>query len=207
MTYNPDIHRRRSIRLKGYDYSREGAYFVTISTQHKECLFGEIRDGEMVLNEAGRMIEKLWIGLENRFQNFELGAFVVMPNHFHAIVVIENDDNLLSISKNVGVPLVGTQNGTVNNLSSALGQAQGTAPTNNQNKKTTVGDIIGAFKSLTTHEYIRNVKLGQFPGFDRRVWQRNYHEHIIRNEGSYEKIHDYILHNVERWGDDKFFMG
>ncbi len=223
MKYNPDIHRRRSVRLKGYDYSQNGAYFVTICTQNKECLFGEIIGGKMVLNDAGLIIEKWWLELENKFSNFKLDAFVVMPNHFHAIVVIESDNlsqqtvgvvpcvypNAEENFDDFGVQKtsVGLQNETAWEITPASGQAQGIAPTNNpQNKKTTVGDIIGAFKSLTTHEYIQNVKLGKFPEFDRHVWQRNYHEHIIRDEKSYEMIHEYILHNAERWEDDGFFV-
>ena len=92
--FDPTKHHRRSIRLKGYDYASEGAYFVTIVTQGRECLFGEIHDGKMILNEAGQMIVKWWNELRNKFPNVILGVFMVMPNHFHGIIIIE---------KNVGV--------------------------------------------------------------------------------------------------------
>ena len=95
--YAPQNHRRRSIRLKAYDYSQAGNYFITIVTQDRECLFGEIKDHEMSLNQAGEMIKATWEQLPNRFPNIETGNFVVMPNHIHGIVAI-ND---------VGAPLVG----------------------------------------------------------------------------------------------------
>ena len=189
MKYNPEIHHRRSIRLKGYDYSKEGAYFITICTQNRECLFGKVTNGEMILNEAGEMIKKWWLELQNKFINFELDKFVIMPNHFHGIIVIQNKN------PPVGAPLVGAQ-------SSSQGQPQGHAPTAGKN----VGQFIGAFKSLTTNEYIRGVKSGKYPPFEKRIWQRNYHEHIIRNEKSYEKIYNYIKHNPEKWEDDKFYV-
>lgn len=88
MTYNPDIHHRRSIRLKEYDYSSAGAYFVTICAQHRECLFGDISDGELILTDAGRMLETIWQELPNRFPTIELDEFIVMPNHFHAIILM-----------------------------------------------------------------------------------------------------------------------
>ncbi|MEA2109997.1 MAG: transposase, partial [Pseudomonadota bacterium] len=88
MTYNPDIHRRRSIRLKGYDYSQAGAYFVSICTQNRECLFGEIVNRDMVLNDAGRMVESVWGELPIRFGHIELDQFIIMPNHIHAIFML-----------------------------------------------------------------------------------------------------------------------
>ena len=176
MKYNPHIHHRRSIRLKGYDYSQNGAYFVTICVQNRECLFGKIRNGNMVLNDAGKMIEKYWREIPEHYPNVILDAFVIMPNHMHGILIIDNN----------------------------VGQPQGIAPTIAPTGKT-IGDIIGAFKSLTTNEYICGVKSGKFPPFEKRIWQRNYYEHIIRNEQSLEKIQNYIIHNPQKWQDDKFF--
>lgn len=193
MTYNPNIHHRRSIRLKEYDYSQNGAYFVTICVQNRECLFGEIVDGEMVLNDAGEIIKTEWEKLPQQFSNIELDVFAVMPNHFHGIVMIQNENN-------VGVPLVGTQNDGQPQLQT--GQPQGIAPTG----KNTIGDIIRAFKSLTTNEYIHGVKTKKFPPFEKPIWQRNYHEHIIRNEKSLETIQNYIINNPVKWQDDKFFV-
>ena len=88
--YNPLVHHRRSIRLKGYDYSKSGAYFVTPNVQHHLCFFGKIIQGEMIKNDAGLMIEKWWIELKNKFPNIELDEFQIMPNHFHGIIIINN---------------------------------------------------------------------------------------------------------------------
>ena len=176
---------RRSIRLKGYDYSQEGAYFVTICVQNKECLFGEVVDGQMCLNDAGRMVQKWWKELDNKFLNFELNTFVVMPNHFHAIVVI----------KNVGADLCVCPDEHVFNENCVPGE----------HIDSPLPKIIQWFKTMTTNEYICGVRLKKFPPFKKRIWQRNYYEHIIRNEESFKKIQEYILHNPENWKNDKFF--
>ena len=88
MRFDPERHHRRSIRLKGYDYRKSGAYFVTICTQNRECLFGEIVDGQMILNDVGRMVQSLWDELPRHFPNVELDAFGAMPNHVHGIIMI-----------------------------------------------------------------------------------------------------------------------
>ncbi len=88
MKYNPNIHHRRSIRLKGYDYSKEGIYFITICTQNREALFGEIIDNKMVLNAAGTMIEKIFISLSDEFPQIMLNHYIIISNHFHAIISI-----------------------------------------------------------------------------------------------------------------------
>jgi len=189
------LNQQRSIRLQDYDYSQEGAYFITICTQGKECLFGNIVDGEMVLNDAGGMVQKEWGKLINRFSHIKLDKFVVMPNHFHGIVIIKNAP--------VGVPLVGTQHGLVYKNRQREGRPQGYAPTK---KRETIGKIVGTFKSLTTNQYIRGVKSKKYPSFEKRFWQHNYHEHIIRNEESWQTVRDYIINNPEKWEDDVFFV-
>ena len=195
MKYDPDIHHRRSIRLKGYDYSQAGLYFVTICTQNRLCLFGKIENREMILNDPGIMIERQWQELIYRFDNIKADEFIVMPNHFHGIV------------KFVGVPLVGTQNtkqpptiGSPQTIGQPpqTGQPQGIAPT--------VGDVVGAFKSLTTNEYIRGVKNNGWSRFNKNLWQRNYYEHIIRNEKSCYQILEYIQTNPLKWQDDKYYV-
>ncbi|MCU0339016.1 MAG: hypothetical protein MUE30_03970, partial [Spirosomaceae bacterium] len=86
MPYNPNIHHRKSIRLKGYDYSQAGLYFVTICCQNRACLFGEIKNGEILLNDAGRMIEKWYYEFENKFSDIRCHEMITMPNHFHCII-------------------------------------------------------------------------------------------------------------------------
>jgi putative transposase len=188
MKYNPEIHHRRSIRLKGYDYSQEGFYFVTVCTQSKRCLLGRIEKEQMVLNDAGKMIECQWNELVKRFTQIELDEYVVMPNHFHGIVI-------------VGAGLVPARNGAANGITD--GATTRVAPTTGT---TTVGDIIGAFKSITTHEYINNVKTNNWPTFDGKLWQRNCFEHIIRNEKSLNQIREYIVKNPVKWQQDDLFV-
>jgi REP element-mobilizing transposase RayT len=165
--YNPDIHHRRSIRLRGYDYSQEGLYFVTLCTQNHECLFGEIADGEMRLNEIGKMIEKWCAELSHKFQDIILDAHIIMPNHFHAIIV------------NTGTP-------------AAVGADLRVCPdmrcpdmrcpdTWGEHAGSPLHAVVQWFKTMTTNEYIRGVKTLGWQPFNKRVWQRNYYEHIIRD--------------------------
>lgn len=197
---------RRSIRLKGYDYSQAGLYFITICVQNRVCLFGQVANGEMILNDAGKMVETEWFNLKTRFPNIELHEYVVMPNHFHGILEIVGAT--LVVAQNdtvtpVGVSLVDTPIDDTKNADTQLekGQPQGIAPTNK-----TLGDMMDAFKSITTVEYIRGVKNLGWKPFDRKLWQRNYYEHIIRNEKSYETISEYILNNPAKWQNDKFYQ-
>lgn len=210
MPYNPNIHHRRSIRLKGYDYSQAGMYFITICVQDRACLFGEITDGQMICNDAGTMVENEWLKLPERFTNIHLHEYIVMPNHFHAIleivgatlVVAQNDDNAP-----VRVPLVGTPNddNAQNDDDTQKGQPQGIAPTiapTDTVKNKTVGDMVGAFQSIVTVEYIRGVKTLGWEPFNGKLWQRNYWEHIIRNEIAYNRIGEYIINNPSNWDND-----
>jgi putative transposase len=185
MKYNPDIHHRRSIRLKNYDYSRAGMYFVTICVNHRLPLFGRIFNGEMELNEAGIIVKNMWLDLMNHLSNLALHEFVVMPNHFHGIVEIEH-----SVGAGL-VPALNTRN------CANEGQPQGIAPT--------LGEIVGTFKSLTTNEYIRNVRQNHWQPFEQKLWQRNYHEHIIRNEADYLRIANYVETNPLCWQKDCYF--
>ena len=226
MPYNPDIHHRRSIRLKGYDYSKEGLYFITICVQDRACLFGEIVGAplvdaqntdiqntdapEMHLNDAGKMVETEWLKLPERFKNIELHEYVVMPNHFHAILEIVGAT--LVVAQNTVAQNNMTDNAVAQNdntVNHDMGQPQGIAPTaiitkNIVNVKT-VGDMVGAFQSIVTVNYIRGVKTLGWESFNGKLWQRNYYEHIIRDEQSYQRIAEYIINNPAKWADDKFY--
>ena len=213
MKFDPHLHHRRSIRLKGYDYSKEGVYFITICVKDRTCLFGEITDGEMVLNDSGKMVEKEWLALKNRFPNIELHEHVVMPNHFHGIleialgatlVVAQNTSDAQNTPVGNNTPVTQNhaeiQNELGNGQSHDIGRPQGHAPTGK-----TVGDMLDAFKSITTVEYIHGVKqLGWVP-FSGKLWQRDYYEHIIRNDRSYQTISEYITNNPSKWADDNFY--
>jgi putative transposase len=194
--YNPKIHHRRSIRLKDYDYSKAGLYFITICVQGRKCLYGKIINDEMILNDAGKMTDGWWQKIPEKFPDILLDEYVIMPNHFHAIV--ENTGPNLYVHPNdiVGAdPRVRPDDGQTD------GQTQGSAPTGS----THLHSIIQWFKPMTTNEYIRNVKNNGWEPFDKKVWQRNYYEHIIRNEKEYLLIQNYIQNNPRRWNQDKFY--
>jgi putative transposase len=176
MRFDPEKHHRRSIRLKGYDYRRQGAYFVTICTHDRLCLFGEVVGGEMRLNEYGRIALGCWKEIPLHFPQAELDAFVVMPNHVHGIIV-------LTVGARHAVPL---QNGISEKTEQFGKPVAGSIPT-----------IIRSFKSATTRHI--NALRGT-PGSP--VWQRNYYEHIIRNEESLNRIREYIKTNPLRWAMD-----
>ncbi len=197
MKYNPDIHHRRSIRITAYDYSQSGSYYITICLQDYLCLFGEIKNGAMILNDAGKMVQSQYLLLPQRFENIALDEYIIMPNHFHGIIALT--------AAAVGAPLVGALNNQT--TQPATGQPREIAPTvcrcgRSQN---TVGDIIGAFKSIVTNEYIKGVKTKKWRRFNKKLWQRNYYEHIIRNEKSYRQISEYIQTNPFKWRDDKYY--
>lgn len=178
--YNPDIHHRRSIRLREYDYSKAGLYFLTICTQHRQLLFGSITNGNMILNDPGHMVATQWRELSIRFDGMiRLHEYIVMPNHFHGIIELVG-------AYPCGRPLL---------QDDQLGK---TAPH--------IGNIVGAFKSITTTKYIEYVKQNDWKPFEKRIWQRNYHEHIIRDESAYLNITNYIKTNPERWIDDCYHI-
>lgn len=197
--FDPERHHRRSIRLRGYDYTQAGAYFVTVVTQDRACLFGEALDGEMRLNDAGRMVAAEWDALCTRSINIDLDAFVVMPNHIHGVIVVTGTTGKIgtdgSKTATVGAPLVGAQSTTRAQTTGAqTGATTRVAPT--------LGKIVGAFKSLTTVAYTRGVTTQGWSPFPGRLWQRNYFEHIVRNEESLHRIRQYIADNPARWTDD-----
>lgn len=184
--FNPDIHRRRSIRLKGYDYSQAGAYFVTICTKDKECLLGEVANGEMQLNNMGAIVQQCWNNIPRHFPNTAIDEFIVMSNHVHGIIILTN---------NVGAQFIapdGNQNTT------KLGVMKQGA----MNRAPTLGEIVRTFKARCTHAIKRLNNTVGIP-----LWQRNYYEHIIRNETELNKIREYIISNPLNWESDENFAG
>lgn len=155
--HDPEKHHRRSIRLKGYDYSQSGAYFLTICTYNREPTFGEIEHGKMELNVYGRIVSARWYNLPRYHVHIELSAFAAMPNHIHGIMVIGS-----------GV------------------------------KHRPISEIVRGFKTFSSRR-INEVR--GTPGIS--VWQRNYWEHVIRDQDSFNRIHDYIMTNPLRWHLDK----
>jgi len=167
------MHNRRSIRLKEYDYSQPGAYFVTVCTWRRENLFGEVLDGEVRLNERGRIVDECWNEIPEHFPQVELDTFVVMPNHIHGIIVIKGNDD-------VGVGAT---------HASPLRKKSGPTPKS-------LGAMVGSFKSAVARRI--QVKFG-----GTGIWQRNYYEHIIRDEKEWDLIRRYIESNPDNWEQDE----
>ncbi|HSV74252.1 MAG TPA: hypothetical protein VLH79_10875 [Chthonomonadales bacterium] len=226
--YDPDQHHRHSMRLKEYDYASAGAYFVTICTQDRACLLGHVDGSDMLLSDAGKMVAQLWDDLPSRFPHVVLDAFVVMPNHIHGIIVLTDpvdehpvDAHPGSIPTRsvagaqspadtdctpVGAPLVGAlptvvECGTTAPTRGAptVAECVTTAPTRGA---PTVGSVVGVYKSLTTFAFIRGVRTLGWPRFRGRLWQRNFYEHVIRDETSLNQIREYIANNPPRWAED-----
>ncbi len=213
---------RKNMRLRGYDYSCAGLYFITICVKNRACLFGQIQNKKMQLNEAGRMVETEWIKLSERFKNIRFHEYIVMPNHFHAIleivvpvgatlVVVHPivDDHPIKKSTHDNTTILQTKN--TGEPEQTIGQPQGIAPTttNNQNEtgtqtKKTLGDMVGAFESITTVNYIHGARTNHWPPFEGKLWQRNYYDHIIRDEQSYQNISEYVFNNPAKWDEDQF---
>ncbi len=162
-------------RLKHWDCRWSSAYFITICTKGREHYFGEIEEEKMNLSKVGVVPDILWYEIKNHYKNVELGEFVVMPNHIHGILIINNDDLL---NDNNYIPA------TSENRFQNIG-------------KNSVSSIVRNYKSAVT-KYVRRL------GYD-FVWQARFYEHIIRNGNSYDKITNYIINNPENWGKDKFF--
>jgi REP element-mobilizing transposase RayT len=167
---------RKIVRLQDFDYSQNGAYFITIVVQDRLHLFGQVFDGEMCLNDAGKMIQEICDKVPVNNPGVEFDPYQIMPNHIHAIVLIRRESN---------------------------GRPQWGAPTENQ---VDLLDIVGRFKSLTTRRYIQGVKQFGWMRFDKRLWQRSFYEHIIRNERDHEAIVDYIYANPLNWQKDDEFI-
>ena len=183
MIYDLIKHHRRSIRLKGYDYTQPGAYFVTLVTQGRECLFGEIAAGEMRLNRFGQIAKREWERLSKRFPAVQIDAYVIMPNHVHGIIVIRG-------------------RGTAELLTDKDPETLRRAPTNReqfgQPVPGSIPTIIRSYKSAVTYRVnlMRNCGPAQ-------VWQRNYYEHVVRDEAELNRIRQYISNNPLQWEMDR----
>ncbi|PSR53426.1 hypothetical protein AHMF7605_07735 [Adhaeribacter arboris] len=188
MAYNPLIHHRRSIRLKGYDYSQSGAYFITLCPYHREHLFGEIVNGNTVLSEYGQIAFNEWVRTPVKRSNVALDVFVIMPNHLHGIVIINDTGESHSpILDDMAWNKIQLQFNNKGECDSPL-----------RSLSNTVGAIVRGYKWVVTKQ-INLLCSGQI------IWQRNYYEHIIRNEQAYQTISEYIMNNPAKWEEDKFF--
>ena len=182
---------RRSIRLKGYDYAQAGAYYVTVCTHERAHLFGDVVNAEMVPSPAGAVVQRCWDAISSHMPMVALDEFIVMPNHVHGIVVITDGPVPVVADDVVGAgnfpPL---RNAPPPPVSS---QKMPVMP------KGSLGHIMQTFKAAVSRQAIRDGLIER----GRPVWQRGYYEHIIRDDGEYERIADYIRDNPANWPTDK----
>jgi len=176
--FDPARHHRRSIRLKNYDYSQPGAYFITIVTHQREKLFGDVINGEMRLNDAGKIARQCWWDIPRHFPHVKLDEFVIMPNHIHGILIF-------------------VAAGTKNDIAGAKNFSPLQSQSSNMPKSPsrTVGSVVRGFKIGVTKWFRQNTDVYN-------VWQRNYYEHIVRNKTELRRIRQYILQNPKRWAKD-----
>ena len=163
-------YRIKSIRFKDWDYSSNGAYYITICTKNRECLFGKIVHGKIILNDIGEIIKQCWYDLSNHYGNCTLDEFVIMPDHFHGIVIIDNDHNHPIVEAGLKP-----------------------ASTNNNAKRHGLFEIVRGFKTFSSRKINKIQNLFYFQ------WQRDYFEHIIRNENELNRIREYIINNPSKW--------
>ena len=197
--YDPDKHHRRSIRIPGYDYAQPGAFFVTVCTQERECLFGDVIDGRTQLSDAGHMIQSVWDALPQRYPGVDIDAFVVMPNHVHGLIVLTGPIPAAPVAAGPRACPDPTQPHDFDGQPRSTDrQPPGVAPT----KRMSLPDVVHRFKSLTTARYRHAVYERGWQPFPRRLWQRNYYEHVVRDDRSLQRIREYILNNPARWDMD-----
>ncbi len=182
---------RRSLRLRGYDYSQAGAYFVTICADERMCLFGSVVGARMQLSEWGSIVQAHWHDLSSRYPSIDLDAFVVMPDHIHGIIVLNDHPAHTTVPIGNGHPTHTTV------PDGRDGACPIRPPTLNPVRPPTLSEIIGAYKSLSTRAI--NAQRGT-PGA--RIWQRGFYEHVIRNEVALAKIREYIGNNPMQWALD-----
>jgi len=190
---SPKLPKRKSIRLPKWDYSQSGYYFITICTQKQKCLFGKIIDGKIVLDDIGEMIQKWLMKIPERFKNTTLNEYQIMPNHLHIIIVINEN------GRTHGSAPTGENNNHINN---SVGVDPCVDPKQYRQQQT-LFKTIRWFKTMATNNYIRNVKNKNWKPFNKYLFQKNYYEHIIRNENDLNEIREYIKNNPQTWDRDR----
>ncbi|MDD4013918.1 MAG: hypothetical protein PHW14_06985 [Candidatus Omnitrophica bacterium] len=174
--------KRRSVRLRNYDYTRQGAYYVTVCANDRKCVFGDVRDGEMVLNEYGEFADKYWNEIPEHFPHITLDEHITMPNHVHGILIITGH-----VGANNYSPLQNTEISSASSIQRPRGTSK------------TIGSAIRGFKIGVTKRIRQNINMPN-------LWQRNYYEHIIRNEDDLARIREYIMKNPSKWGEDEYYL-
>jgi putative transposase len=194
MQYNPNVHHRRSVRLKGHDYSNKGLYFITICTKGRECLFGYIAEGRMTLNETGKIAEEYLRSVPEHFNHVMVDEYAVMPNHVHMILALNEQSS-------VGTSSVGTSSVGTSHVGTSHVMSLPREPHQNKFSKPVAGSV-----SVIIQQYKSSVKRwcdqNNRNNFE---WQSRFHDHIIRNAESYERIKQYIRENPARWNADTLY--
>jgi len=212
MTLFKDKYRVESIRLPGYDYSQPGAYFITIVTHNRQCSFGNIIDDEMMLNEFGVLVQNEWLKTGIIRPNINIDAFVVMPNHLHGIIIITDNDNghsrdsrdsrdsrrdTLQRVSTITDTITDTDTDTITDTEMGTETDTGTIEQFGKPTKNSIPTIVRSFKSTTTKQINQMRQTPMQP-----LWQRNYFEHVIRDDNELTRIHQYIINNSKRWEED-----
>jgi REP element-mobilizing transposase RayT len=214
------------MRLHGYDYSCAGLYFLTIVVQNRLHLFGHIRNREMVLNDAGCMVEMWYREIENKFPDKRCHEMMVMPNHFHCIIenmktdahvspmdahvspmdahVSPTDAHVSPTDAHVGAPLRGRPVTTDRPATAEQIISNDKFGLHNKKYGASIGDVMDWFKTMTTNEYIRGVKNKNWQRYNGKLWQRNYYDHIIRDLQEDARVSAYIMENPASWDNDTF---
>ncbi|MEB3277532.1 MAG: transposase [Lyngbya sp.] len=206
MKDNREIHHRRSIRLKGYNYSQPGAYFITLCTYQRQCWFGEIYQAKMHLNQIGKIVEQEWLKSAKMRPNLKLDEWIIMPNHLHGIVwivqsglEIKSDDNLSNTElSNTELSNTELSNTELSNTGlSNTGVCNTPLRGGLRRQGNSLASFIGGFKGAVTRRINQCCNNNSIP-----IWQRNYYESIIRDEKGLNQIREYIQNNPLSWGED-----
>ena len=179
-------HSRKSLRLQSYNYSAPGYYFITICTKNRECVFGEINNGISVLNKQGKIAEKFWLKMPHTYQGIRIPTFVVMPNHVHSVIhIVKNPNSTV---------------GAIHELPLWLRNMSQEEFRKNR-RQMYLSKIIGWYKMNVSRDINKSLDRSE-----ESCWQRNYYEHIIRNQGSLNRITEYININPQLWERDRYFQ-
>ena len=216
MPYNKELHHRRSVRLQDYDYSSDGLYFITICTADKKCIFGRVHNGEMILNDWGKIARDCLLEIPKHFQKVKILEYIIMPNHVHFIIVIDSyKPTSIDKIKLINTNIVGAGGAALHGpvgahncaplcqrhddiiVCSANNGAQLCAPT----QKRKFGDKLNTLAAA-----IRGYKSTVSKQIGRSVFQRNYYEHIIRDNNEHGDIATYIINNPATWDADKLYV-
>jgi putative transposase len=197
MVYDSETHHRSSARLKTFDYTSNAAYFITVCANVRTNMFGEIVNGEMRLNDAGKMIQQKWLEMPASFPTLILDEFIVMPDHVHMIVGLDASEGEHRVRP------YGGENVRRGDLHDRPADATIPRDTNGHRHPTgtkpdSLGRILQLFKTVTTQAYIRGVHEQSWMPFEKRLWQRNYWDRVIRDDRELEETRKYVLENPVR---------